>query len=181
MRKRSLALAGCLLLTSSLSFAQAPGEKPAPGPEHKKLGYFVGKWTTTGEMKPSPFMPGGRMTSNDVCEWFDGGFAVVCKYEGKSPMGPTKGLGIMGYSSDEKAYTYYGLDNSPMVMASVPHGTLQAGTWTYDDEAMMGGKKIKSRYIIKELSPTAYTFKWEMVGDDGAWQTLAEGKATKAS
>ena len=181
MRKKSFALAACLVLTSGLSFAQAPGEKPAPGPEHKKLGYFVGKWTTTGEMKPSPFMPGGKMTSNDICEWFEGGFAVVCRYEGKGPTGPTKGLGILGYSTDEKAYTYYGLDNSPMTMASVPRGTVQGGTWIYNDESKMGGKPVKSRYTIKEVSPTSYTFKWETQGEDGAWQTVMEGKSTKAS
>jgi len=121
------------------------------------------------------------MSGNDVCEWFDGGFAVVCRTEGKGPMGPTKSLGIMGYSTEEKAYTYYGLDNGPMTMATVPRGTVQAGTWTYTDESMMGGKKVKSRYVMKELSPTAYTFKWEVLGEDGAWQTLVEGKSTKAS
>jgi hypothetical protein len=177
----SLAVVSCLALAAGLSFAEAPAGKPVPGPEHKKLGYFVGKWTMTGEMKPSPFMPGGTMSGTDVCDWFEGGFAVVCKTEGKGPMGPMKGLGIMGYSTEEKAYTYYGLDNGPMTMASVPRGTVQAGTWTYADESMMGGKKIKSRYVLKELSPTSYTFKWEMLGEDGTWQTLAEGKSTKAS
>jgi hypothetical protein len=95
-------------------------------------------------------------------------------------MGPTKGIGIMGYSTDEKAYTYYGVDNSPMTMASVPRGTVQGDTWVYDDEAKMGGKKVKSRYTMKISSPTSYTFKWEMQGDDGAWKAVMEGKATKA-
>jgi hypothetical protein len=36
----------------------------------------------------------------------------------------------MSYSSEEKVYTYYGVDNSPMTMASVPHGTVQGNTWT---------------------------------------------------
>lgn len=181
MRTMSLALAACFVVTSGVSLAQAPAEKPAPGPEQKKLGYFVGRWTTAGEMKPNPFMPGGKMTSNDVCEWFDGGFAVVCRSEGKGPMGPTKGLGILGYSTEEKAYTYYGIDNGPMAMSSVPRGTVQSGTWTYDDESKMNGKMVKSRYVIKETSPSSYTFKWELQGEDGAWQTIMEGKSTRAS
>ena len=70
---------------------------------------------------------------------------------------------------------------SPMVMASVPRGTVQGGTWVYDDETKMAGKSVKSRYTIKEMSPTSYTFKWETMGDDGAWQTVMEGKSTKTS
>ncbi len=45
----------------------------------------------------------------------------------------------------------------------------------------MGGKTVNSRYTIKEASPTSYTFKWEMQGDDGAWLTVIESKSTKTS
>lgn len=179
--RQSLVIAVCFSLSSGLALAQGSGEAPKPGPEHKKLGYFVGKWTAESEVKPNPFMPGGKMTSHDSCEWFEGGFAVVCRYEGKGPTGPTKGLGIMGYNADVKAYTYYGLDNGPQIMASVPMGKVEGGAWIYDDESKMGGKTVKSRYTIKEASPTSYTFKWEMLGENGAWQTIMEGKSTKAS
>src|SRR2546425_11621171 len=67
MRTRLLNFAVCLVLSSGLTLAQAPAEKPKPGPEHKKLGYFVGKWNAEAEMKPGPFMPGGKMTSRDIC------------------------------------------------------------------------------------------------------------------
>jgi hypothetical protein len=85
-------------------------EAPKPGPEVKKLGYFVGSWTTTGEVKQNPFMPAGKMTSTSKCEWFPGGFHVVCHENGKSPMGGAMhGLGVMGYNAEEKVYTYAGL------------------------------------------------------------------------
>ena len=46
----------------------------------------------------------------------------------------------------------------------------------------MNGKVLKSRYTIKQASPTSYTFKWEMQqGDGGTWAPLMEGKATKAN
>jgi hypothetical protein len=159
------------------SMAQTPPAKP--GPENERLGYFVGKWTTEGEMKPGPMGPGGKLTSSDTCEWFEGGFAVVCRGEGTTPMGPNKSLGILGYSTEEKAYTYYGVDNSMMSMTSVPRGTLTGDTWTYTDESQMGGQKVKSRVTIKELSPTAYTFTMELQGPDGKWAPLMESKSTK--
>jgi hypothetical protein len=160
--------------------AQAP-QPPKPGPEEKKLGYFVGKWTTEGEMKASPMGPGGKITSTDNCAWFDGGFSVICHGDGKTPMGPNKSIGILSYSSEEKVYTYYGTDSSGMMtMTSVPRGTVQGDTWTYTDEGMMGGQKVKSRVVIKELSPTAYSFTMEMQGPDGKWVPMMESKSTKA-
>ena len=36
---------------TALSLAQAPPESPKPGPEHKKLEYFLGTWKTEGEIK----------------------------------------------------------------------------------------------------------------------------------
>jgi hypothetical protein len=159
--------------------AQAP-QPPKPGPEHKRLEYFVGKWTSQGEMKPGPMGPGGKMTSTDTCEWFEGRFAVICRSEGKGPMGPFKSVGFLSYSPEEKAYTYYGIDNTGMVMTSVPRGTVQGDTWTYTDESMMGGQKVKSRVTIKELSPTSYTFSMEVQGADGKWMPMMESKQTKA-
>jgi hypothetical protein len=168
------------LACAAAAAAQPPKQAPKPGPEHQRLGYFVGKWSTEGEMKSSPMGPGGKVTMTDTCDWFDGRFSVVCHSDGQTPMGPSKSIGIMSYSPEEKVYTYYGIDNSPMGMASVPHGTVQGNTWTYNDENMMGGKKVKSRVTIKELSPTSYTFTMEMQGPDGKWAPFMESKSTKA-
>lgn len=159
--------------------ALAQGMPQKPGPEHAKLEYFVGKWTGEGSVSATPFGPGGKTSSMDACEWFEGKFAVVCRYEGKGPTGPMKGIGIMGYSADQKVYTYYGLDNTAMTMTSVARGTISGDVWTYTDEAVVGGQKIASRYILTITSPDTYTFKWEMRGADGKWSTVGEGKSTR--
>ena len=102
-------------VTCSVCFALAcftlvsAQEAPKPGPEHERLGFWVGTWTNEGEVKENPMMPAGKTTGTDRCEWFEGKFAVVCYTEGNGPMGPMKGIGIMSYSPDAKAYTYYGL------------------------------------------------------------------------
>lgn len=175
----SMACVALSFVGMQLAAAQTAQAPPKPGPEHKRLGYFVGKWSTEGEMKPSEMGPGGKFSSADSCSWFDGGFAVVCSGEGKSPMGPSKSLGILGYSAEEKVYTYAGVDNSPMTMTTIPRGKVQGDTWTYNDESLMGGKKVKTRVVIKELSPTAYTFTMESQAPDGKWATLMESKSTK--
>jgi hypothetical protein len=176
------ALAVCVVAAAWGSLVFAAGQPaPTPGPEHKKLGYFVGKWTTEGEIKASPMGPAGKVASTDDCQWFDGGFAVICRSTGKTPAGPSKSVGIMGYSTEEKVYTYYGVDNSAMAMTNVPRGTVNGDTWTYTDESLMGGQKVKSRVTIKTLSPTAYTFTMEIQGPDGKWAPMMEAKSTKTA
>jgi hypothetical protein len=66
-----------------------------------------------------------------------------------------------------------------MVMTSVAKGTVQGDTWTYTDEGMMGGQKMKSRATIKEVSPTVQTFLLEIQGPDGKWMPFIESKGTK--
>lgn len=168
----------CLVALAPAAFAQASSEAK-PTPEHARLGYYVGQWRTEGETKASPFGPGGKVTSEDDCRWFEGQFAVVCTGQGRGPMGPSKTLGVLGYSAEEKAYTYYGLDNSRMTMTSIPRGTVSGDTGTYEDEGRMGGETFGSRFVITHLSPDAYTFRWDVQGQGGAWNTVLEGKSTR--
>ena len=178
MKRRFSVLGACAVISiSSVHLASAQASKP--GPEHARLGYFVGKWTVDGDLKASPMGPGGKFTSTDNCEWFEGKYSVICRSEGAMPMGPSKSIGILGYSPEEKVYTYYGVDNSSMTMASVPKGTVSGKTWTYTDEGTMGGQKFKSRVTINEVTPTSYTFRMEMQGPDGKWIPTMESKNTK--
>lgn len=177
--KRSFSMLAGFAVLVAMDSPVLAAQTSKPGPEHARLGYFVGKWNAEGEMKPGPMGPGGKMKSTDTCEWFEGKFSVICRYEGTGPMGPSKGLGILGYNVEEKVYTYYGVDNTNMNMATVPKGTLRGNTWTYTDEGTMGGQKYESRVILKELSPTSYTFKMEMRGPDGKWMPMMESRNTK--
>ena len=176
MRKRSIALALTLAAAAGAALAQAP---PAPGPEHARLAYFVGEWRAEGMMMESPFGPGGKMTSEDTCEWFEGKLAVVCRSKGKTPMGPMTSMGIIGYSPMDKVYTYYGVDSMGQPMMTVPRGTVDGKVWTYLDESKMGGMTVKSRYVLTEVSQQVYTFKWEVEGEGGKWTTVMDGRMTR--
>ena len=172
MTKRREAVAAGLALVSCIALtAQGP---PKPAAEHQRLAYFVGQWTNQGEMK-GPFGPGGKIMSTDTCEWFEGQFAVMCRSEGKSPLGPMKSVGIISYSAEEKVYTYYAIDNSGMTMTTVQRGTVKGDTWTFT-----GGQKVKVRVMIKEVSPTSYTFMMEMQDADGKWAPMIESTSTKS-
>ena len=171
---------GAVASIVTLQVAAGQAQPPAkPGPEQARLAYFVGKWKAEGEVKPGPMGPGGKITTTDDCQWFEGKFSVICRTEGTTPNGPTRSIGILGYSSEEKVYTYYGVDNSGMTMSSVSKGTIQGDTWTYTDESTMGGQKVKSRVTIKEVPPKSYTFRMEFQGPDGKWVPAMESTNTK--
>jgi len=174
MRTKIIVVASSALLAFGASLAQ---DAPKPGPEQKALGYFAGKWTSDGEMKPGPFGPGGKVTSNDNCEWFTGGFQLVCRGTGGGAMGSMTSLGVIAYNPSEKAYTYYGIDSTGMTDYS--KGQKSGNTWTFTSKSEMNGKPVHSRYTMVTASPTSYTYKWDTSEDGTKWTTVMEGKSTK--
>jgi hypothetical protein len=171
--------ASIIVVFLSLLFAfaaQAQMQMPKPGPEHKKLDYFLGTWSTDGDMKPGPMGPGGKFTGTSHDEWMDGGFFIVIHSDMKMPMGTGTGLAVMGYNADQKKYTYHEFNS--MGEAEAATGTVDGDTWTWTDENKMNGNVVHGRYTMKILSPTSYTFKYE-VSQDGNWTTVMDGKTTK--
>ena len=169
-----LAMVGWIL--GGLLVSQTPPATPKPTAEHQRLQYFVGDWKAEGSMKPSPWGPGGKFTSTDHNTTL-GGFFVVLHSEGTSPMGAFKEIAVMGYDPKEKVYTYEGYTS--LGEHDLSKGTISGSTWTWLSEQEMGGKKIKGRFILNEVSPTSYTYTYEMSIDGGPWTNTMEGKATK--
>jgi hypothetical protein len=164
------------LLLASLVSAQT--EAPKPSPEVKKLDVFAGTWTLEGTMKPSSMGPGGStMTENEKCEWMDGGFFLVCHSDYKGSMGGGVGLSVMGYSTDDKAYTYREFNSMGEFEDS--KGTVDGDTWTWIGDEKMGGTPMKGRFTMKMTSASSYTFMFEMSQDGTKWTDMMDGKATK--
>ena len=157
--------------------AAAQMQPPKPAPELKKLDVFVGSWTLDGTMKPGTMGPGGTMTENEKCEWMEGGFYLVCHSDYKSSMGNGVGLSVMGYSADDKAYTYREFNSFGEFDDS--RGSLDGDTWTWTSDEKMGGTTMKGRFIMKMTSTTSYSFTFDMSQDGTKWSTVMEGKASK--
>jgi hypothetical protein len=173
--KTMLAAAVVLTMASSAVLTQAPSMKP--GPEHKRMGYFAGQWTFQGEAKASPMGPAGKIMMTETCEWFSGGFQLVCRTKGTSPRGASTGQSIMGYDSGRQAYTYYAL--SSLGDNIFVRGTVDGKTWTWTDEMMVEGKPMKLRATVTEDTATSYSFKLEVSFDGSPMTVVEEGKATK--
>jgi hypothetical protein len=163
------------LLLGTVALAQM--EMPKPPLELKKLDMFVGVWTLEGDMKPSAMGPGGKTTENEKCEWMEGAFYLVCHTDFKTTMGNGSGISVMGYSADDKTYTYREFNSWGEFDDS--KGSLDGDTWTWTNEEKMGGQVMKGRFTMKVTSPASYNFTYEMSQDGSKWTTVMDGKAMK--
>jgi hypothetical protein len=164
---------GLVLMAAGL----AQEKMPTPAPEHKKLDMFAGSWTLDGDIKPGPMGAGGKLTENEKCEWMDGNFFVMCHVDFKGASMSGTAFSVMGYSTDDKSYTYREFNSYGEFEDS--KGALDGDTWTWTSDEKMGGSTIKGRFTMKVTSPTSYNFKYEMSQDGTTWSTIMDGKATK--
>jgi hypothetical protein len=177
LKVAAVAISFLLILTCVAVLGQAPAGPPKPGPEHQKLAYFVGKWASEGDTKPSPFGPAGKFTFTQTCKWFEGGFAVVCHTEGKMLGGTVKGLSVTSYDLGEKTYTYF--ETNTMGEDIFSRGMVEGDTWTWTNESKMDGKPVRGRFTLKQLSPDSATYKFELGSGDEPLKVIMEGKQTR--
>jgi len=177
MKRVAGLVAMCVLLLGVSMKAQAPEAPPKPGPEVKRLAYFVGTWKTVGKMTGMGG-PDETVTSTDKTEWLPGGFFIVTHSDGMMGSTPSKEMDVQGYDPKEKAYTYHSFNNVGESVAA--KGTVNGDTWLWTtDDIMMGTTPVKARVTIREVSKTQFTFKLETSPDGKAWTTGYESTSTK--
>ena len=182
----------CSLALSISSFAQAPTASPVtttpgqpataqqskPGLEVQRLAYYLGTWRGEGETKGGPFGPPGKLSSTMTCDWFAGGFHLVCRGQEEGPTGTRTFLNIRAYDEKAKAYTEYGI-SSLGDSEYQTGGSIVGNKKTFAFDTDVGGKPLKLRYTEVQVSPTLFTYQAEASIDDGPWTVIAEGKVTK--
>ena len=157
---------------TTLSLAQAPPEGPKPGPEHKKLEYLLGTWKVEAEIKANGYVPAGKGVTTETYTLGEGGFWVERRAEGQIPT-------TFGIASDSHAKLYTSFYASSVGLVGIGTGTVNGNTWTWMLEDKFAGEAVKGRTTVTTLSPTQYTFKYEMADEKGGYTTIVEGKATK--
>ena len=171
---RTLLIAGIVTCAGAVAQAQ---DMPKPGAEQNNLARFVGTWKMEGTAEASPFGPGGKISGTETCRMFEGGWHVVCDSTATTPMGPMKGHAVMTYDRAAKTYRYVSISN--MADAEMASGTRTANGWTFTSTLEMDGKKLHSRFVMTDTSPTVYTMTWEISEDGKNWKPVMTGTSTK--
>lgn len=167
-----------VILAQAAPALAAEAEAPKPGPEIEKLAYYLGTWRGEGEAKGGPFGPAGKLSSTTTCEWFTGGFHLVCRGEESGPTGTRKFLNIRSYDEAAKTYTEYGV-SSLGDSEYATGGTIVGNKKIFVQNIAAQGKPLKLRYTEVQVSPTLFTYLAEASMDSGPWTVIAEGKVRK--
>lgn len=178
-KKMSTRLSVALILScgfTALSLAQAPPERPKPGPEHKKLEYFLGAWKTESEIKANDYVPAGKSVTTETYTLGPGGFSLEFdRPEGQIP----RTQGITAYDSHAKLYTTFYVSSAGLVGGGT--GTVDGNTWTWMLEDKWLGQAVKGRTTVTVKSAFQFTVKYEMLDPNGRYVTIVEGTATKVA
>jgi hypothetical protein len=175
--KRKTVLILGLVLAAASAWAQVSSP---PGPEVKKLDYFLGTWVTDCAIGPGPWGMGGKFTATSTSEWMPGKFFVEGHSDYKMPPelgGDGKAVAFMGYDTQQNVYTFDEYNSGGLRTSS--KGSLSGDTWTWTSSMNYAGQDVDQKMTMKVLSPTSYTMKFEVSLDGKNWMTLMEGKANK--
>jgi Protein of unknown function (DUF1579) len=165
--KVALVLVSLLGLSGVVAVARAQ-----PGPDQKKLDYFVGKWRSEVDVKASASAPAAKASATDDCEWF-ANMHVVCRGESTGPAGLYRSMRVISYVPALKQYASYTVDSIGYAVLLL--GQVQGTTWTFT--ADYGG--VKTRYTMK-TAKDSYSAVSEYAGADGKWTTMSAVNSTRA-
>ena len=117
-------------------------------PEHKKLGVFLGRWHTTGEVAATASAPAAQVDAIDTYEWYPGEFFLVHHADGRVGEDAIKSIEIMGYDPDRQM-----LFRALLRQHRRP-GTeeirLDGNTWTWRGSNVMGVKEHRCIAVVSD-------------------------------
>lgn len=164
--KKARGLIACTataFFAASVTLAAAP--KPTPTAEHQRLALFVGKWKLAGTFSGTLFH------AEETCEWFHGGFAVLCRVS--SPDGGQE-LAIFTYNRVTKSYGYYSINDSGNVNSQ--HGSVQGDVWTFVADSSAPGNNAR---VMVKPRPDGFALTITVDGSDGKQTVIEESTYTK--
>ncbi len=170
-----------VLLCTAMAFAQSPSGPAKPGPEVKKLGVYVGKWTIESNLPPGAMgSKGGKTTGAATCEWVAQGWGVFCRESLPLPggVGALTDVYMIAYDGEKKSYFFTQVSAGSSNW--VGRGTVDGDTWTWTVDSTGNGKPYQVRFTDKFTSPDSFDFKNEIGEGGGAMQVMMSGKQTRA-
>lgn len=150
--------------------------QPKPSPEQRKMGVFLGRWHTTGEVAATGSTPAEKVDSIDTYEWYPGEFFLVHHADGKVGDAAIKSIEIMGY--DPRRQSYF----APFFDSTGGFGTeeirLDGNTWTWRGSNVMGVKEHRCFAIVSDDGKTIKA-RHEKSEDGKAWKLWMDITLTK--
>ncbi len=131
-----------------------------PGPEHRRLDIFIGKWINEGHTVATAEAPSVRILTSDVYEWMPGGFFVLHTAYGRIADVDVGGTEIIGY--DPTTGTYRSLLFDSQGNINEDEMTVEGDTWTW------AGATHRATAVFTDNGKTQ-TCRHERLDESGQW------------
>ncbi len=131
-----------------------------PGPEHRRLDVFVGRWINEGHTVATDEAPAAKILTSDVYEWMPGGFFVLHTAYGRIGDVGVGGTEIMSY--DPTTGTYRSLLFDSQGNINEDELTVKGGTWTW------AGATHRATAVFSDNGKTQ-TCRHERLDENGQW------------
>jgi hypothetical protein len=147
------------------------GPPPVLGPEHERLGVFVGKWHAeglsyaSGQDPKTPRASGVRWVSDELTEWHPGGFFVIQQEDAKTGSEPLITHAVIGYEPEMGKYVAHAFENHGHHNKYV--GTVDGRIWTFK------GERERVRIEFSQ-DGDKQTVAWEWRPHDDEWLPLCD-------
>ncbi len=154
---------------------------PTPPPELAQLNSMIGNWKCASKMYLPPDMGGEQTGTSTMAIKKDmGGYWLVGQWKmGKTKTMPEmKGTFYWGYDQADKRFVEFGADSTGGYLRGATDGP-QNGTWVWNEEGTMMGKKMKSRTTVTHKTPDTTQVKTEMEAEPGKWVPMGEDDCKK--
>jgi hypothetical protein len=120
--------------------------KSAPTAEHKKMGAFLGRWHTTGDLVATGSDSAARIDSIDTYEWYPGEFFLVHHADSRVGSSAIKSLEIIGFDPAKRCHF------APFFDSTGGFGTeeirIDGNTWTWRGSNVMGAKEHRCIAVV---------------------------------
>jgi hypothetical protein len=133
---------------------------PRPGPEHERLGVFIGTWRTSGRTVPGPSGPALDIVGTDTYEWLPGRFFVVHRVDVRLGGERMQAIEIIGYDASSGAYTTRSFDSTGNRGAY--RVTVRERVWTFAGETERATATV-------DADGDAISVRWERARNGSAW------------
>lgn len=164
-----------IALFVSTALAQTKSFTSDDGREIAKLGVFVGKWKTAGEMFNTKFSHAAKTSSIMTCVWSPNRRFLISDQIIKKADGTVDQLGVYGYDPHAKgfySYAFFGAGGAPFSSKPVINGNV----WIYNGEFKSGGETIKTRTTNNFILRDTMIFETQYSEDGTHWVTMMKGK-----
>jgi hypothetical protein len=167
-----------LLLLLVIGCASAQAQKAKPGPELKPLHLITGHWTYTGDYKPTPLGPGGKVTGEGNNQMILGGFFLQSQFKENGPM-ESQGLEIDSYDPVNKNFFGRGYEDDGTTYSGA--FSVNGNTWTWEGKLVVAGKQYGFRGTsVFAADSMSFVSKGELSVDGKTWAPWYEQTYTKA-